>query len=624
MIITNNLGNRNFFGTVRFRWWGAYSHTMLAEPLGYRPDTRSKGPKLHRVVEAHLADFVERFDITGETSKNFEAFVNYSIFRRFCSDQIDPSKLIYEGDDPGIDGYLTFVDDSYVESVDEVEDALKIQRRDANVSIVFVQSKTSESWKKSEINTFQTGILDFLSDNHAYPRSDYLENGRDVFDAILSKVGRIRNGKPNARIYFTSTARESSDREILASRDALRSSVLDTGLFSDVSVELVDRDKIVDLWTASEGQVEATLKLLGNAPFPPTPGIDESYIVTVRAQDFINSILVDENQKLRQRIFDENVRDFIGVDSDVNTEMGATIQDGLRQKRFGILNNGVTIIAPDVRLAGFEMYIRDFQIVNGCQTSNVLFQNRDLVDSDATLVLKVVETSDPSVVDDIVRSTNRQTKVEESQFLATLDAIKMIERYFVARAEDDEYRLFFERRTNQFSSHENVKAIRVFDIKEIARCVAAMFLDKPDLASRYPNRLTGELRDLVFDSSYREEVFYVAAYSLYRLRLILASRKIDGRYAKLRWHILMAVRYYVCGENIPSLSSIKIEKNTKSLREFMEDGGDSRIAEINTLCSAIVDIDEMTRDKVRGTALSADVKARALALRRNSLASATQ
>ena len=200
----------------------------------------------------------------------------------------------------------------------------------------------------------------------------------------------------------------------------------------------------------------------------------------------------------------------------------------------------------------------------------------------------------------------------------------MIERYFVARAEDDEYRLFFERRTNQFSSHENVKAIRVFDIKEIARCVAAMFLDKPDLASRYPNRLPGQLRDLVFDSSYREEVFYVAAYSLYRLRLILASRKIDGRYAKLRWHILMAVRYYVCGENIPSLSSIKIEKNTKSLREFMEDGGDSRIAEINALCSAIVDIDEMTRDKVRGTALSADVKARALALRRDSLASATQ
>ncbi|SCC22530.1 MULTISPECIES: AIPR family protein [unclassified Gordonia (in: high G+C Gram-positive bacteria)] len=512
---------------------------------------------------------------------------------------------------------MTFVDEAYVASVDEVEDALKSRRRDASVSVVFTQAKTAESWKKSEISTFQAGILDFLSDDHKYPHAEYLENGREVFDEVLSKVGRIRNGKPNARIYFATTARESSDREIIAAIDSLRTSVEDTGLFHEVDAVLIDRDLIVELWTSSDGSVEATLKLLGNAPFPATPGIDESYVVTVRAQDFISSILSDKNGKLRQRIFDENVRDFIGVDSDVNAEMGTTLNDEPRQKRFGILNNGVTIIAPDVRLSAFEMYLRDFQIVNGCQTSNVLFRNRDIVDGDATLVLKIVETSDPSVVDDIVRSTNRQTKVEESQFLATLDAIKMIDRYFVARAEDDEYQLFFERRTDQFSSHEDVKAIRVFDIREIARCVAAMFLDKPDLASRYPNRLTGEMRGLVFDNTYREEVFYVAAYTLYRIRLLLANRKIDGRFVKLRWHILMAVRYYVCGDSIANLSSPKIETSARKIREFIEDGSDKRIAELNALCAAIVDIDEITRDKVKSSALTADVKRRAIESRKN-------
>lgn len=572
---------------------------------------------MHRVVEAHLKDFVEKFDAGGDQSKQFEAFVNYSIFRKYCGDQIDPGELVYEGDDPGIDGYMTFVDEAYVASVDEVEDALKSRRRDASVSVVFTQAKTAESWKKSEISTFQAGILDFLSDDHKYPHAEYLENGREVFDEVLSKVGRIRNGKPNARIYLATTARESSDREIIAAIDSLRTSVEDTGLFHEVDAVLIDRDLIVELWTSSDGSVEATLKLLGNAPFPATSGIDESYVVTVRAQDFISSILSDKNGKLRQRIFDENVRDFIGVDSDVNAEMGTTLNDEPRQKRFGILNNGVTIIAPDVRLSAFEMYLRDFQIVNGCQTSNVLFRNRDIVDGDATLVLKIVETSDPSVVDDIVRSTNRQTKVEESQFLATLDAIKMIDRYFVARAEDDEYQLFFERRTDQFSSHEDVKAIRVFDIREIARCVAAMFLDKPDLASRYPNRLTGEMRGLVFDNTYREEVFYVAAYTLYRIRLLLANRKIDGRFVKLRWHILMAVRYYVCGDSIANLSSPKIETSARKIREFIEDGSDKRIAELNALCAAIVDIDEITRDKVKSSALTADVKRRAIESRKN-------
>ena len=83
---------------------------------------------MHRVVEAHLKDFVEKFDAGGDQSKQFEAFVNYSIFRKYCGDQIDPGELVYEGDDPGIDGYMTFVDEAYVASVDEVEDALKLVR----------------------------------------------------------------------------------------------------------------------------------------------------------------------------------------------------------------------------------------------------------------------------------------------------------------------------------------------------------------------------------------------------------------------------------------------------------------------------------------------------------------
>jgi AIPR protein len=49
---------------------------------------------------------------------------------------------------------------------------------------------------------------------------------------------------------------------------------------------------------------------------------------------------------LRQRIFEENVRDFIGLEGEVNAEIADTLKDGLKQKRFGILNNGITIISP--------------------------------------------------------------------------------------------------------------------------------------------------------------------------------------------------------------------------------------------------------------------------------------
>lgn len=112
-------------------------------------------------------------------------------------------------------------------------------------------------------------------------------------------------------------------------------------------------------------------------------------MVTVKAKDFIEQILTDKNDRLRQRIFEDNVRDFIGFDGDINAEMASTLKDGIKQKRFGILNNGITIISPDVRITGFEIFLPDFQIVNGCQTSNVLFEHRDSVTEDATLMLKV-------------------------------------------------------------------------------------------------------------------------------------------------------------------------------------------------------------------------------------------
>lgn len=175
-----------------------------------------------------------------------------------------------------------------------------------------------------------------------------------------------------------------------------------------------------------DGPVEAQLPVFAIAPFPKSPGIEESWVVTTKAKDFIERLLIDDSQNLRQRIFEENVRDFIGLDSEVNAEILGTLSDPEKQKRFGILNNGITIVSPDVRVQGNEIYLRGFQMVNGCQTSNILYEDRDLISPTVTVMLKIIETADGNIVDDIVRSTNRQTKVQDDQFLTTLDTVKGI------------------------------------------------------------------------------------------------------------------------------------------------------------------------------------------------------
>lgn len=58
-----------------------------------------------------------------------------------------------------------------------------------------------------------------------------------------------------------------------------------------------------------------------------------------------------------------------------------------------MLNNGITIIAENVQITGTTAVLTDYQIVNGCQTSHVLYENRNLDGIEELLIpIKVIGT----------------------------------------------------------------------------------------------------------------------------------------------------------------------------------------------------------------------------------------
>jgi hypothetical protein len=44
---------------------------------------------------------------------------------------------MYDGDDPGIDGCMAFIDDAFVDSKEEADEALGSRKSGADVTIVF-------------------------------------------------------------------------------------------------------------------------------------------------------------------------------------------------------------------------------------------------------------------------------------------------------------------------------------------------------------------------------------------------------------------------------------------------------------------------------------------------------
>lgn len=498
---------------------------------------------MHLVTRSYFDTFCRDFGAPYDESKNFEAFVNYCAFSKYSGDSVEASDLVYEGADPGIDGALLFIDDRAVFSVEELEEIFQTSRREYKVSIILTQAKRSTTWSKQEVDSFVAAIVDYLSETPAQPHSQYLADFKKMFSKIYENIGRIMGGLPNIHAYFFTAAPDTDAIEINAAFQVGETSLKKMGYSNETFLIKAHRDIIHELWLSADGPMEARLATVGYAPFPAAPNINNAYVATVTARSFIDSILKDQNGTPRKKLFEENVRDFLGVDVEVNSEIAETLNNAEKKPRFGLMNNGITIVASSVRPAGQEIYIRDFQIVNGCQTSNILISLDSQVDNSVSLMIKLIEADEPSVIDDIVRATNRQSKVEDAQFISTLDTLRDLEQYFNARGAAEANRIYFERRKGQYRA-ESVAPVRIFDVREMARCYAAVAMMRPDLSSRYPNRLTGELLNDVFAQGSQEEDYYTACYSHYRLRMLTSNKRFDGRYSKLRWHIMTAASKY--------------------------------------------------------------------------------
>jgi hypothetical protein len=565
---------------------------------------------MHKIVSSHLRRFAIEQSLDGlDESKQFERFSNFSIVFKFYPTRFDVSTITSEEDDCGIDGIAFVIDGELVITPDEARTIFKRPKKNIIVDIIFVQSKRSEKFERGEILKFGDGVSDFLNNSPNLPQGEFIQNSKDLFDQVIENVHKIAHGKPNCHLFYVTTGIYSSEREIEATFKNIQNSVRSSGYVKEVEVFPVDRDELVRLWSLTYSGVEAKFEVKGYTPYPEIAGIDEAYIAIVPAKKFVESVLADGDGKLRTFIFQENVRAFLGQENPVNKMIQQTLIDEDGRMRFGILNNGITIISPNVKVQSDSIYVENFQIVNGCQTSNVLYENRSILSEETMLTVKVVEATDANVISDIVRATNSQTKVEDIQFLSLKPIIRKVEEFFEALAEDseEEVKLYFERRDRQFVG-QGIPDKRIFDIKESSRSVASMFLERPDLAARYPTQMLEELNERLFDERNKEIAFYTSSLALYRIQLLIGNKKIPYNFSKYKWHMLMCIKYLICGNKGPSLTSNKLDAFCKKIIEVCKETNDENLVYFKKAEDVINQSGVVNRDRLRAQSYSEDLK----------------
>ena len=251
--------------------------------------------------------------------------------------------------------------------------------------------------------------------------------------------------------------------------------------------------------------------------------------------------------------------------------------------KFILFNNGVTIICKKLSYIRNKFTLVDYQIVNGCQTSHVLFNNRDCITSELQIPIKLIETGNDDIVNQIIKATNRQTEVSDEQLIALDEFHRKLEAFYNTFSGTN--RLFYERRSKQYNYRTDVEKVRIVSISTQIKAVASMFYDKPHLASRYYGRLLKSI-DGIFSDTHKLLPYNVSAFVLYRLEYLFRNKSLPAQYRKFRFFILMLIKYDVAEERIPEMNANKMVKLCENILHIAIDNN-SLINEVNKLMQFI-------------------------------------
>lgn len=571
---------------------------------------------MHKIIQSYLREFVTEAAIADmDEAQQFERFVNHCVVTQAFPDNFDVDSVTTSDEDFGIDGVAVVLGDELVTTVDDAQSLLSAAkpRRSVSAQYIFTQAKRSDSFDSGEMLKLGSGVASLFGEAPEV-RDDVLSEFLEIHNLIVENLSRIENGRPNCTLFYVTTGIWNPKSGLIEKVvEPTNEHLMRIGLFHQVMFEPIDREQLIKLWVKTRAPVAATFTVKGTVALPPIQGVTEAYLALAPAKEFIEAVVSDPEGRLRTSVFEQNVRAFLGDDNPVNASIREALSNPKVHDRFAINNNGITIVSPDVRVQSDRVSVTDYQIVNGCQTSHVLYRSRAMVDDSVWIPLKVIEAEDPDVVGQLVEATNSQTTVAEAQFLSIRPSTRKIEAYFNAFAgeADADKRLYFERRTNQYVG-QGIGRVRVFDIPKLARCFAAMFLDIPHIAYRYPTQVLQERVSDLFRADHHEHVYYTAALALYRLELAIGNNYVARKYKGYIWHILMIVKYLEAGSEVPRLESSKIEQYCAKIDAVLAKGGKASAPPFEAAARIIEQVGLVTRDRRKGQRYTDELKAAAI------------
>jgi len=546
------------------------------------------------IIEGLIKDFLKTFGMedykfsdneTEDFSKKLEYLVNYIFLSLNSDDRITWEVLenIDVGNTESIDGIMLVINGKLVENATILEELSQFYDK-FNVKILSTQIKSSEKVEKMKINHFLVGVDKILNLDEPLTNENHeIKNFRETLSVLFKEyIGKIRNIEIKTLFASLNNLREIEKSKLEAEiKKYFLERMREIG---DFDFKIWGINDIKMFYEKIYKNIEVTIRVENDLlPFPEMNDIDDAYIGFISYKEFLK-IIEDENGNFRGSIlFHDNPRDFLGY-NEVNSEIKQTLESD-RYKNFPVLNNGLTIVAEELNYKKRNLYLRNFQIVNGCQTTYILydFKNQKKMEN-VYIPVKFISTKNDKIKNEIIKATNNQTRIGKEELTALSDFQKLLEDFYNYMNQKSEEKLYYERRKNQYI-FQNIPKNRIIDMKTQAKVFASMFLKLPHEAAGYYGKITKKFGKDIFNINHRPYPYYLSSFMFFKLMQFFNRKKIDKGFRKSKFHILMLMPLIIKKE-IPSIEKKEIDNYCEEILNLIMD--DKNFLKLVNACIEVI------------------------------------
>ena len=482
-----------------------------------------------------LREFSNKNSLGNSESLNFEKFATHSILANDYHDSFD-IESVGTGDCVGVDAVAIAISDILVYSP---EAARSLTAGQFEASFSFIQAKTSSSLDLGDYLKFlQTVFLFFTEDLEKQPTE--LKNAFLIKEHIYSKAAKFRS-PPELRLYYVYTGEGDTNKLLDTQISALVTQIRSLPYrFSNVSSRTIGATDLGSLYKESLNRTTKSLMFQRHVALPKLESASAAYLGVSSCLDYIE-LLKNHEGGINKGLFYDNVRDFLGSENSVNKDIEGTIKNPAQRNLFSVLNNGVTLVARKVVPSGDRFEISGFQVVNGCQTSHVLFNNRNHVTPDMYLTVKLIETDDVDLSSSVIKATNSQSIVLREAFATIKPYHGRLEDFFRAMNEHG-HRFFYERRPHQYDDDDAVTRNEVVSAPLLIKSFVSVVLEQPHKVHFYYGQIlrdyNSESTTLVFDEDHHPGLYFVSHVIAAKCKEVATRNKCS----RLSYHLALLIK----------------------------------------------------------------------------------